>query len=402
MNIDFEHILQLRNSGNYSEALNILDIHIHELENTYVFATSIEYIPENISLLYAKCLGQKAIVYRYLGDFDKAKKLTLSAIPFAEQGNDKELVALLISDIGVFQFKIGNIKDAERNLKKSLRQLEALGSIEKATIVKINYACMLQHRGEFEQCLPLFKQALSYLEQKPESSDLGSLLTNIAYAYENLGKKELALLTYNRACELLLRINAIPMYILTSLNLVTFFNEEEMFELSKSTLDSIEHYLPTDELSLERIDFLLHYAGYFIGVNQIDNAISILNQIALIDETIYEPETRIYVLILWTKVSISKKEFDKAKQYVNLIEEELQQYDKPELEPHLYFTKGTIAFLEKEYEVAVKYVYKGINECTFSKPGTKIYRDLQKLLSEIYEMFEDKTLLSRHKYDLTT
>jgi tetratricopeptide (TPR) repeat protein len=402
MDIDFEHILQLRNSGNYSEALNILDIHIHELENTYIFATSIEYIPESISLLYAKCLGQKAIVYRYLGDFDKAKKLTLSAIPFAEQGNDKELVALLISDIGVFQFKIGNIKDAERNLKKSLRQLEALGSIEKATIVKINYACMLQHRGEFEQCLPLFKQALSYLEQKPESSDLGSLLTNIAYAYENLGKKELALLTYNRAGELLLRINAIPMYILTSLNLVSFYNEEEMFELSKSTLDSIEHYIPTDEISIERIDFLLHYTGYFIGIKQIENAVSILNQIDSIDQSIIEPETKIYVFMLWSKVCIANMELEKAKQFVISIEEELQQYDKPELEPHLYWTKGTIAYLEKDYELAVKYVYKGINECTFSKPGTKIYRELQKLLSEIYAMFEDKELLTRHKFDLTT
>ncbi len=387
--IDFEYIVQLRNEGQYAYAMLLLEEYISYLEENFTLS-NVEYaVPSSILTNYAKALGQKAILFRYLGDIEKAKFFTLKAIPFAEQSKELELLGLLISDYGVYQYKSGNVEDAERNFKKAVQILEALESKKNLIIVKINYGCMLLHLGEFEQCIPLFKQTLFELETQGDSPELGSLLTNLAYAYENIGKIELALMTYVRAKELLFRIKAIPMYVLSSINLVALYNEEEMFELAKSILDEIEPYISTNELSNERIDYLINYIGYYIGIDSINEATKILNEISSLDLKDIEPESKVYMLLLWSRIHIRTKNIPEAKKYAELIKQDISSFSKPEIEPFLYWLKGKIAILELEYEYAAKCCYKGLNECTFSKPGTKIFRDLQKLQTEIYSLIDE-------------
>lgn len=385
---DFEYIVQLRNEGQYAKAMLLLEAYISNLEKNFSLS-NVEYtLPISILINYAKALGQKAILFRYLGDIEKAKFFTLKAIPFAEQSKELELLGLLISDYGVYQYKSGNVEDAERNFKKAVQILEAIESKKQLVIVKINYGCMLLHLGEFEQCIPMFKQTLSELETKGDSLELGSLLTNLAYAYENIGKTELALMTYARAKELLFRIKAIPMYVLSSINLVALYNEEEMYELAKAVLDEIEQYISTEELSNERIDYLINYIGYYIGIDSINDAIKILNEISSLDLKDIEPESKVYMLLLWSRIYIRTENISEAKKYAELIKQDITSFSKPEIEPFLYWLNGKIAILELEYEFAAKCCYKGLNECTFSKPGTKIYRDLQQLQSEIYSLID--------------
>ncbi|MBL8005878.1 MAG: hypothetical protein JNL36_12335 [Candidatus Kapabacteria bacterium] len=385
---DFEYIVQLRNEGQYAKAMLLLEAYISNLEKNFSLS-NVEYtLPISILINYAKALGQKAILFRYLGDIEKAKFFTLKAIPFAEQSKELELLGLLISDYGVYQYKSGNVEDAERNFKKAVQILEAIESKKQLVIVKINYGCMLLHLGEFEQCIPLFKQTLLELETQGDSPELGSLLTNLAYAYENIGKTELALMTYARAKELLFRIKAIPMYVLSSINLVALYNEEEMYELAKAVLDEIEQYISTEELSNERIDYLINYIGYYIGIDSINDAIKILNEISSLDLKDIEPESKVYMLLLWSRIYIRTENISEAKKYAELIKQDITSFSKPEIEPFLYWLNGKIAILELEYEFAAKCCYKGLNECTFSKPGTKIYRDLQQLQSEIYSLID--------------
>lgn len=386
---DFEYIVQLRNEGHYSQAMNLLQNYIDYLEQQYSLTQIESSLPEEIITNYAKAIGQKAILYRYLDNIEQAKYYTLKAIPYAEQSQEKELLGLLISDYGVYQYKSGNVKDAERNFKKAVRLLESIDSKKQLVIVKINYGCMLLHLGEFDQCIPLFKQTFKELETNGDSPEFGSLLTNLAYAYENIGKTELALMTYVRAKELLYRINAIPMYVLTSINLVALYNEEEMFELAKSTLDEVEQYISTEQLSHERIDYLINYVGYYLGIDCVEEAIRILEELSSLDQTTIEPESKVYLLSLWAKVHLRTHNVKEAKKYAELIQQDINSYAKPEIEPFLYWLNGKIAILEQEYEFAAKCCYKGLNECTFSKPGTKIYRDLQKLQSEIYSLIDE-------------
>jgi len=386
---DFEYIVQLRNEGHYSQGMNLLQNYIDYLEQQYSLTQIESSLPEEIITNYAKAIGQKAILYRYLDNIEQAKYYTLKAIPYAEQSQEKELLGLLISDYGVYQYKSGNVKDAERNFKKAVRLLESIDSKKQLVIVKINYGCMLLHLGEFDQCIPLFKQTFKELETNGDSPEFGSLLTNLAYAYENIGKTELALMTYVRAKELLYRINAIPMYVLTSINLVALYNEEEMFELAKSTLDEVEQYISTEQLSHERIDYLINYVGYYLGIDCVEEAIRILEELSSLDQTTIEPESKVYLLSLWAKVHLRTHNVKEAKKYAELIQQDINSYAKPEIEPFLYWLNGKIAILEQEYEFAAKCCYKGLNECTFSKPGTKIYRDLQKLQSEIYSLIDE-------------
>lgn len=387
--LDFEYIVQLRNEGHYSQAMNLLEEFIDYLEKQYTLNQFNDSLPSDVISQYAKALGQKAILFRYLGDIEQAKFYTLKAIPFAEQTQEVELLGLLISDYGVYQYKSGNVEDAERNFKKAVQILESVDSTNQLVIVKINYGCMLLHLGEFDQCIPLFKQTLKDLETKGDSVELGSLLTNLAYAYENIGKTELALMTYIRAKESLFRINAIPMYVHSSINLVALYNEEEMFELAKSILDEVEQYISTEELSNERIDYLINYIGYFLGIDAIDEAIRLLEEISTLDLTTIEPESKVYMLSLWARIYIRIGNIQEAKKYAELIQKDISTYSKPEIEPFLYWVRGKIAVLEQEYEWATKCCYKGLHECTFSKQGTKIFRDLEKLQSEIYSLMDD-------------
>lgn len=386
---DFEHIVQLRNEGHYSQAMTLLDDFIFLLENKYSLNIIGNTLPIEVLTDYAKALGQKAIVYRYLGDLEKAKFFTLKAIPFAEQAQELELLGLLISDYGVYQYKSGNVEDAERNFKKAVQLLESIESTKQLVIVNINYGCMLLHLGEFEQCIPLFKQTMLKLESKGDTTELGSLLTNLAFAYEKIGKTDLALSTYVRSKEMLLRINAIPCYILTSINLVAMYNEEEMFELAKSTLDEIEQFIPADILSIERIDYLINYIGYYLGIGSLEEAIRLLEELSSVDQSNIDSESKIYLLTLWARIHLSKQNISLTKEYIALIEYDISKYSKPEIEPFLYWVKGKIAVLEQEYEWAAKCVYKGLNECTFSKPGSRIYKDLHKLQNEIYSLIDD-------------
>lgn len=396
---DFEYIIQLRNEGHYSQAMTLLEEYLYFLEQNYSLNQIGNADSVQISIEYAKALGQKAILFRYLGDIEKAKFFTLKAIPFAEQSQELELLGLLISDYGVYQYKSGNVEDAERNFKKAVHILESIDSKKQLLVVKINYGCMLLHSGEFEQCIPLFKQIMIELESKGDSPELGSLLTNLAYAYENIGKSELAFLTYIRSKEMLFRIKAFPMYILASINLVALYNEEEKFELAKTTLDEVEQYISTEVLSNERIDYLINYIGYYLGIDALDEAIRLLIELSSLDQTNIEPESKIFILSLWSRLHLKTQNISEAKRYVELLQSSISTFSKPEIEPFLYWVKGKISVLEHEYELAAKCTYKGLHECTFSKPGTKIYKDLLKLQSEIYAMI-DSTKKSSFQFSL--
>jgi len=397
---DFEHIKVLRNNGQFDEVIILLDVKIKELEELYDLSQVSTSINEEISQLFAKCLGQKAIIYRHLGEFEKAKVITQRAISFAENSNDKELVAILISDIGVFQYKMGNIKDAERNLQHSLLQLEILGSLEKAATVRINYACILLHKGEFEKCLPLFKQSLLRLEKYGDSAELGSLLSNIAYTYENIGKKELALLTYVRSKDLLLRIEAIPSFVCTSLNLVALYIEEELYELAKVTLDNLEQYLPKDVYTPERIDFLINLASYYSGLQLFDSALSILDQLESIPNSQVEIESQIYINLIKAKVFQMTHRLEESKGVISDIESIIADYSKPEIEPYILLLQALIAYEENNFEYAIKLLYQGLHECEFLRPGTKIYRDSHSLLIKIYSKLDNSELRLKHQFEL--
>ncbi len=94
---NFEYIVQLRNEGHYSHAMNLLQNYIDFLEQHYSLTKIDSSIPEEILKNYAKAIGQKAILYRYLDNIEQAKYYTLKAIPYAEQSQELELLGLLIS-----------------------------------------------------------------------------------------------------------------------------------------------------------------------------------------------------------------------------------------------------------------------------------------------------------------
>ncbi|MEW6196378.1 MAG: tetratricopeptide repeat-containing sensor histidine kinase [Bacteroidota bacterium] len=153
---------------------------------------------ENKSL-QAKSLNLIGVVYRNLGDYDKAITYYKDALRNAEAAKDSLQIAFSNNNIGGIYRLIGNNPLSLEHILRALNIFERLNNKEGMAFCTINIGLVYKNQGDFVKALEYLNYTLRIRNEINDNS--GKALTNnlIAEVYFDMGEYNLALDYYREA-----------------------------------------------------------------------------------------------------------------------------------------------------------------------------------------------------------
>ncbi|GCC52764.1 CHAT domain-containing protein [Chryseotalea sanaruensis] len=177
------------NSPEYLDALVITGTHYvrqgkyPEAEETFDQALDL-LKPEEET--YMSALNDQALVYRSLGQLEKAEKIftEIKVMDSATLGTTHPYYAITLSNLALIQTDAGKYKEAENNLLKTLAIQKANGGTKSLTYTRTQtlLARVYQSAGQVEKAIPLLEQSSTIFKTK-----LGDKDPDYAWALFNLG-----------------------------------------------------------------------------------------------------------------------------------------------------------------------------------------------------------------------
>lgn len=135
---------------------------------------------------YMSALNDQALVYRSLGQLEKAEKIftEIRTLDSATLGVNHPYYAITLSNLALIQADAGKYKDAEKNLQQTLAIQKTNGGTKSLTYTRTQtlLARVYQSSGQVEKAIPLLEQSASVFKSK-----LGDKDPDYAWALFNLG-----------------------------------------------------------------------------------------------------------------------------------------------------------------------------------------------------------------------
>jgi tetratricopeptide (TPR) repeat protein/predicted amidohydrolase len=156
----------------------------------------------------AETLYNLAVLYRYLGDYEKAFKFYQRALDIREKVLNPQHpdIATTLNSLALIYRHIGEYEKALPLCQKALDIREKVLGLQHPDVAETlnNFAGLYRHMGEYEKALPLCQRGLDIREKVLGSQhpSVANSLNNLAAIYENMGNYEKSLPLYQRALEI--------------------------------------------------------------------------------------------------------------------------------------------------------------------------------------------------------
>jgi serine/threonine protein kinase len=188
------HVTLLANSNPYEgerkdvTVRELLDVAVQHLDNGAQPDKRVE----------AALRASIAQTYRSLNIWDKAEKQWQLALQMETEaaGDDTPEAAYALAGLGQVQLDTHKLDAAEKSFRAALSvQREQLPNDDPALANTINNLGLLTAtRGDFQGAIPLYREAMSIYEKRPEAATgLADAMTNLANVYSKLGQPKEAI-----------------------------------------------------------------------------------------------------------------------------------------------------------------------------------------------------------------
>ncbi|MBX3036192.1 MAG: tetratricopeptide repeat protein [Anaerolineales bacterium] len=187
---------------------------------------------ENDVTELALTLSRRANTYRLLGEYEKS----LSDIDdFIQLTEDKEehryLYAEALRSKGITHFRMGQVRKSVESLEKSLNIYEQLPEKEIIPILLMDIGLANRAIGEFEKTKQAYIKALDILEREGNIYQQANLLNNLGVFYQFLGQYEDAVFAFEKGLLCAQRSKNVRIDALISIGLGDLYAELEDFDM---------------------------------------------------------------------------------------------------------------------------------------------------------------------------
>lgn len=146
--------------------------------------------------LRAKSLNLIGVVYRNIGNYDKAIGYYKNALHFAEESNDSSQIAYSYNNIGGIYRLVGNYPLTLEYVLKALKIFESMNDKEGMAFCTINIGLVYKNQQDFTKALEYLNYTLKLREVIKDKSGKALALNLIAETYVDLNKIDPALKYY--------------------------------------------------------------------------------------------------------------------------------------------------------------------------------------------------------------
>lgn len=308
----------------------------------------------------ARAINGLGLVYRDLGDFNKAIELSSQAM---QMSSDSLLVASASNNIGVCKRQLGEYEDALTQYLKALDIYNALNEKSKEATVNNNIGMVYSYLGANDKAIEYHLKAKDVFEELDNQKGISEVYNNIAIIYATDGELQKALDYFKYSLEIekklddkkgiaesVNNVGAVFYYLQEIDSALVYFKKSAFLEKqignyagvgasynnmaqvlieydrakeAKKYIDSAYYYANKYDVAVDVESALLNYSEFYEATNDKDKALSYYKEFSKVRDSILNLETNSKIAELEIEFQTEKKEKEILSQRADLAEKEL-------------------------------------------------------------------------------
>lgn len=380
-----EQLTELRKTGNYIEAKELLFTSIMKLE---IQKKETDY-SDSIDLIQyykARFLSNLSAIHHETGDTKASEDVIKQAIQLADELSDKKLQAQLLGLLGISLRRSGNIQQSIEVLRKAVNQLEELGELQTSNRFKADLSNILFSLGSLEESLTGFKEVAEYFKSNEMDLEFLHSMSKIASLYDYMGDTESAVETMKSCLSVQERSEYIPL-------LVNIYGNLSGLHIQLHDVDNAIIYLEKAKMLNEKspagfqnLHLDIHSIDILNFQNKFDEALQeIASKIALVEQKKMYPSL-IQLHLRGASAQLGKRNFNEAVVKVKQAEQLALSTSNELYLLDCYDLMSNISEKDKKLSLAIEYKQKAIWEAKqqFNRRLEKQYTQELQILNNLF------------------
>lgn len=378
-----EQLTDLRKTGSYTEAKELLFTSIMKLENTKNDDTSSENV-DTIQYYKSRFLSNLSAILHETGETKASVDVIKQALALANELTDKKLQSQLLGLLGISLRRTGDIQQSIEVLKKAVSQLEEIGELQTANRFKADLSSILLGVGSLEEALQGFQEASKYFESTSMDLEFLHSMSKIATLYDYMGDVESAIKTMNSCLSVQEKKEYIPLLINIYGNLSGLYMQLQEIENAKLNLNKAKQLNEKNPIDFQSLHLDIHSIDILIFQNMFDEALKEIHTKLPIAEQKKMYTSIIQLYLQGARAHIGKLKFNEAVVFVKKAEQIAITTSNEIFLLDCYDMLSTISEKDHKLPLAIEYKQKAIWEAK-----QQYNRRLEKQFSQEIEILQN-------------
>ncbi len=275
------------------------------------------------SLLVASASNNIGVCKRQLGEYEDALTYYLKALDIYDAFNEKSKEATVTNNIGMVYNYLGvNDKAIEYHLKAK-KVFEELDNKKGISEVYNNIAIIYANDGDLHKALDYFKYSLVIEKELDDKKGIAESINNVGAVFYYLQEIDSALVYFKKSAALEKQIGNYAGLGTSYNNIAQVLIEYKRAYEAKKYIDSAYYYAKKYNVAVDVESALLNYSEFYEATDNKDKALSYYKQFSKLRDSILNIETNSKIAELEIGFQTEKKEKEILSQRADLAEKEL-------------------------------------------------------------------------------
>jgi len=193
----------------------------------------------NDSSSYVRSLTFIALTHQIKGDYEKAIKLSYTALDTAKLYNNKKEEGTILNNIGAIYFETNDYSSSEKYYNEALKIMQELKDTVWISKIYGNFAGVYFMKQDYETCINYLDKSLQFALQTNRLESVGGAISNKAMVYSAIGKKDKAIESYTEGAEILKKAGDLRGLCMTLNQLANFYFENNNIIKAEKTYNRV-------------------------------------------------------------------------------------------------------------------------------------------------------------------
>ncbi|MCB0382513.1 MAG: sensor histidine kinase [Psychroserpens sp.] len=289
---------------------------------------SSEALTTTDSLLKASAYNNIGVVNRNLAKYDEALKNYLNALDIYQAKGLKSEMATTYNSIGlVYSYNGINDKAIDYHLKAKAI-FENLDNKKGISEVYNNIAIIYANDGDLEKALDYFKYSLEIEEDLDDKKGMAESVNNVGAVYYYLNEIDSALVYFRTSLAIEKSIGDMAGISASYNNLANVLIETKRLNGVKTYIDSAMHFATNSKIAVDIESALDNYSKYYEAKNDTKTALNYFKELVVFRDSLLNIKTNEKIAELEIEYQTEKKEKEILSQRADLAEQELELNEK--------------------------------------------------------------------------
>ena len=280
------------------------------------------------SLLKASAQNNIGVCHRNLANYDDALSNYLKALKIYEAKNLEKKIAAVFNSIGLVYSYNGINEKALEYHEKAKRINEKINNKKGLSEVHNNMAIIFANNGQLNKALESFKYSLHIEEDLDDKKGIAESVNNVGAVFYYLGQLDSARIYFEKSVKIERLIGNNAGIAASYNNIADLLMESQQANSAKIYIDSAMHYARASKVAVDIETALFNYSRFYEAKNDNKRALDYYKSLTTFRDSILNIKTNTKIAELEIEYDTEKKKKKILAQRVDIAEKELEINNK--------------------------------------------------------------------------